>query len=75
MSPELLQLIAGLMLIACALFPPANFWVRFLIVLLSFAIHFIVIQHLRSNNIPSYSDYMDSKLRPSSNSYAENYPD
>lgn len=65
----ILEFLPAVMIFACALFPPANFWVRLLIIVLAFFIHafFILAQDKAASSFKNPTEY--------SRSYAENYPD
>lgn len=65
----ILEFLPSVILLGCALFPPSNFWVRLLIIVLAFFIHafFILAQDKAASSFKNPTEY--------SRSYAENYPD
>lgn len=57
----------SLIILLCALFPPANFWVRLLIVALAFVLQAFAILAEDKVSAQNSAEY--------SRSYAQNYPD
>jgi len=67
---SIIEFVPSIIILLCALFPPANFWVRLLIVLLAFVLQaFVILAQDKAASMSSQNSVEHSR------SYAQNYPD
>ena len=66
---SIIEFVPSIIILLCALFPPANFWVRLLVVLLAIVLQAFVT--LAQDKASSTSQNSAEHSR----SYAQNYPD